>query len=395
MNTQGLDITQLAKTPIGRRALPALPKYVAVAESIRAQITSGEYRAGDKLPAERQIAADFGIAYCTARQAVGLLVQEGLVERRHGHGTFAADPAESEARRARLDRAPATIALVGFENACDESSVSAYWEWRYRLYQGVVEACFAHGVRCEARELSVSDEDPRALRDSLAGIGGIILGKICIPEEEVRVLRAAGIPVVSHGNYAPGVCSLVWIDKAGGVRDAFRYLIGLGHRDIGFIDHARQTRAAEERLQAYRDALAEAGIPIRPELRVAAEHSREPQGREAALRLLKLDQPPTAIFALADLLAIGAMDAAKSLGLRVPEDVALVGNDDISVAATSDPPLTTMHTPYREAGRTAVDVLLGHMNGLYADPQTRILSKHLVIRGSCGGAESREGSAAD
>jgi LacI family transcriptional regulator len=142
-----------------------------------------------------------------------------------------------------------------------------------------------------------------------------------------------------------------------GADQAMRHLLGLGHRRIAQITGPRGWLATEDRRRGYRAALAAAGILPDPALEVEAE-PEIPPGRVAADYLLDLPEPPTAIFAFNDNIAIGAIQAARARGLSVPEDLSIVGFDDVEHATIVTPALTTVRQPLAEMGRTAVSLLM-------------------------------------
>src|SRR5436305_2018886 len=142
-----------------------------------------------------------------------------------------------------------------------------------------------------------------------------------------------------------------------GAHHAMGHLLGLGHRRIAAITGPRGWVATEDRRRGYHAALASAGILPRPELEAEADFEIG-GGVEAAGHLLDLAEPPTAIFAFNDNLAIGAIQAARARGVRVPEDLSVVGFDDIEHATIVTPTLTTVRQPLAEMGRTAVSLLI-------------------------------------
>jgi LacI family transcriptional regulator len=167
-----------------------------------------------------------------------------------------------------------------------------------------------------------------------------------------------------------------------GAYSATEHLIRLGHRRIGFITGAMDQISAQDRLAGYRAALADHGIAFDPEL-VREGNFFQPSGYVGASALLELPHPPTAIFASNDVSAFGVMEAIRAHGLRIPEDVSVVGFDDIPQAAHVHPPLTTMRQPLEEMGHTATRMLLEYIQ----DPQRPIerveLPADLVVRESC------------
>jgi LacI family transcriptional regulator len=163
-----------------------------------------------------------------------------------------------------------------------------------------------------------------------------------------------------------------------------KHLISLGHKRIAIIKGAMRNYDAAERLRGYRLALRDAGL--KPERSLELEGGfTEAGGHAAALQLVELEPRPTAIFAANDSMAIGALSALRESGVRVPEDVAIAGFDDIPLARYMDPPLSTVRVPICDLGARAVEILLHgvtHKNG-HARKRERV-STELVVRRSCG-----------
>lgn len=167
-----------------------------------------------------------------------------------------------------------------------------------------------------------------------------------------------------------------------GVRQAMRFLIDLGHRRIGFITGNMEMDCAHERLAGYREALAEHGLPIDPSL-IAEGNFHKPLAFQRTRELLTLADPPTAIFAANDVSAFGVLDAVRDLGLRVPDDVSVIGFDDIPDAQTSIPALTTVRQPMREMGARATRMLLEQIAGETQEPRRIELPTELIVRDTC------------
>jgi len=170
---------------------------------------------------------------------------------------------------------------------------------------------------------------------------------------------------------------------ASGADQAMRHLLDLGHRRIAAITGPSGWVATEDRRRGYHSALAGAGILPDPELEVTADFEIEP-GREAAAHLLDLPDPPTAIFAFNDNLAIGAVQAARERGLRVPADLSVVGFDDVEHATIVSPTLTTVRQPLAEMGRTAVSLLIRLLERQRFETLHVELGTRLVVRESTG-----------
>ncbi len=142
-----------------------------------------------------------------------------------------------------------------------------------------------------------------------------------------------------------------------GAYDATRYLLALGHRRIGFITGSMDLGCAQERLDGYRAALQDHGVAADAEL-VREGNFQQPGGFQAAMELMNLPHAPTAIFGSNDVMAFGVMEAARERGKKIPDDISIIGFDDIPQAAQVHPPLTTIRQPLEEMGRRAVRMLL-------------------------------------
>jgi len=164
---------------------------------------------------------------------------------------------------------------------------------------------------------------------------------------------------------------------------ATQHLISLGHKRIGCLAGPSSINPSSQRLAGYKQALQAADLLIEPELIMNGDFHPE-SGWELGRALLSQPNPPTAIFACNDLMAIGVLRAATELGLRVPDDLALVGYDDIELASYTNPPLTTIKQPKVEMGSVTLSFLLGRIADKRLAPQRALLPVSLVIRGSCG-----------
>jgi LacI family transcriptional regulator len=231
--------------------------------------------------------------------------------------------------------------------------------------------------RRKAKESAYVDAIARGLADGLL----LILPRN--PGAYLESLRLQNFPyvLIDHqgiGDYARSVGATNWQ----GAYDATRYLLELGHRRIGFITGAMDLGCSVDRLAGYAAALSDFELGVDPLLIRTGDFFR-PQGFSGAYSLLDLPQPPTAIFASNDEMALGAMEAARVRGLGIPDDISVVGFDDIGQASLVHPALTTVRQPMEQMGRSATRMLLE----LIADPQQQMgrvtLPTTLVVRGSC------------
>lgn len=217
--------------------------------------------------------------------------------------------------------------------------------------------------------------------------GGLADGLlIVVPSDSASFLSSlekSKIPVVLINHFGarthlPTVCA----DNYHGARAAVEHLLAHGHQRIGFVTGARESTQAQERLRAYRDTLGARG-PLDENL-IREGNFTQRRGFEAGQELLALPEPPTAIFAASDATAFGVMDAIKDRGLRIPDDVSLVGFDDVLAASQTHPTLTTVSHPITEMNETAVRLICEMLDGK-DHTDTRIeFESHLVVRQSSG-----------
>jgi len=217
-------------------------------------------------------------------------------------------------------------------------------------------------------------------------VDGILFVAAGVSTEHIRALQARQMPLVVVDRDIPDVVvDSVLIHNARGGWLATRHLIELGHRRIGCITGPSDVTPSAERVIGYQQALQEAGIPVDEALIVRGDFQYE-SGYRAAQQLLALEDPPTAIFACNDLMAVGAISAAVELGFQVPAQLSVVGFDDIRLASFTNPPLTTVAQPKYEMGVVAMTMLLERMRERDMSPRRRLLDIRLVVRQSTGPA---------
>lgn len=215
-------------------------------------------------------------------------------------------------------------------------------------------------------------------------VDGIVFIAASSQSEHIALLTDQHIPaVVADRRMLDGDVDVVLVDNYRGGCLATEYLISLGHRRIGIITGPSDTTPSADRVRGYWDTLNAAGTPVDESLMVKGDF-RYHSGAAGARQLLSLPDPPTAIFACNDAMAMAAMAAIRERGLSIPGEMSVVGFDDIPQASFTSPPLTTVAQPIEEIGRVATDLLMERMSGDASRPhQTVILDVKLVVRGSC------------
>jgi DNA-binding LacI/PurR family transcriptional regulator len=359
-----------------------MARYAQLISHFRERILDGSLPAGARLPTEMDLAEEHQISRGTVRQAMSVLVNEGLLERVRGRGTFVRPlpPAASlgsttVGRRIGLVLAHSSGSqldldiLIGVEHAA-----------KSRGYQ----VSFAYAEE----NLDELDRDIARLRADL--VAGMIIFPVsdATYDESIWRLAADKVPFVLVDRYFPDLDSdYVVADNIGGGYRATEHLLILGHTRIGFVYSSKGTlltTSVRDRWEGYRKALHEYGQPYDETL--VAQWSDDPSSnpRRALDQLLLREDRPSAIFAVNDEVALNLLRIAHLRSLRVPEDLALVGFDDLSFAAHLSPPLTTMSQPRLDLGLRAGHLLLNRIEGQGGRPRHIELPTNLIVRESCG-----------
>ncbi len=256
--------------------------------------------------------------------------------------------------------------------------------WAVELVRGAIAAAQERGLTVALTSLAEGDER-KVWFDHITSRGtrGIILLLSQLTAHQQGELHSRKLPFVVIDPAAepgPEVASVGATNWAGGLA-ATRHLIDLGHRRIAFISGPPELLCSRARLDGYRAALETAGLPVEEELLRQGDFYVG-GGYEQTTALLALEQPPTAIFAGSDLQALGTIEAAREAGLRVPEQLSVVGFDDLPLSRWASPPLTTIRQPLTEMAALAVRILLESADGGEPSHRRVELATDLVVRES-------------
>jgi len=249
----------------------------------------------------------------------------------------------------------------------------------------VVEAVEPHGrlvLLCSHRSQSAKQSSYIDLLATGAIDGMLYLGSFR-SNERLAVAIADGLPVVVVDEPIAGlppVSTVVMDDYAGGYQ-ATSYLVALGHRRIAFVSGPDELGSVQERFRGYRDALAKGGIDTEDQVRLSGQFT-EQFGMSALPHLQAAAEPPTAAFVASDYIALGVLSAAEAHGIRVPDDLSIVGFDDIRFAQYVRPRLTTIRSPVDRLAQTGVELLFERLQDPQAPARTQVLPVELVIRES-------------
>lgn len=355
----------MSDTPLVIDRTAGAPPYAQVRDHLRGQISSGQLEG--QLPSERELAERFGISYMTARRAIGELVDEGLLSREQGRGTFV---------RSRVPR-PAAVGSIGILLPAKVRHGAAN-----PFFAAVIQGVAEEGRRLGYRQTVIAEQPA----DLLHGARGGPVSAIVAVAQSVGDLPALDearrtVPVVCIDS-ARGTAEVpnIVCDNRGGSRQAAEHLLQLGHRRIGYISGNLPGEVSEARRDGFLDALRDAGVAHDPQLMVEGDFELE-SGHLGAGRLLSQSGPPTAIACVNDTVAFGVYRRAHEMGLRIPQDLSVVGFDDLPAASYLTPGLTTVAVPRAELGWAALQLLASMLQG--GTPSShRVLPVAMTLRRS-------------
>jgi LacI family transcriptional regulator len=224
-------------------------------------------------------------------------------------------------------------------------------------------------------------------------VDGFIVVRTRRQDPRIEYLCERKFPFAAFGR-VEGTCDFPFVDEnsAYGMQLVVNHLVSLGHRRIAFIAAPDDLMFAHHRMKGFREGLQRQGVPLDESLILIGDLTQR-SGYSQGKALFSLPNPPTAVVACNDLMAIGAMSAAYKKGLVVGKDVAITGFDDIPLSEHSHPPLTTVHQPIYKIGQMVCERLIQHIQGICVAQEHTILTPSLVVRQSCGSNLQNAGEA--
>lgn len=251
-----------------------------------------------------------------------------------------------------------------------------------QIVQGAESVTGAAGYKILLTDATSSDVAHRTALDAIYNrLADGVINLAHLDDDPALHAALRDMPWVNCSEFVPE-SGLPWvsIDHRQAAIDAVQYLLNRGHRRIALISADETFRWAQLRRQGYQMALERAGIALQPALLRTATSLDYDAGAQAVGGLLALQEPPSAVFAVSDTLAIGAIKALRRAGRRVPDDMAVLGFDDLPLSAVFEPALTTVSQPMRELGARAAEILLARLAG--GQPASLTLPHQLVVRDS-------------
>ncbi|MFA5832786.1 MAG: GntR family transcriptional regulator [Bacteroidota bacterium] len=353
------------------------PLYLQIVDDIKAQIASKKLKVGEKIGSHSELAAHYGVSLITIKKALATMIYEGVAFSRVGMGTYVAKSLLESNQREQQ-----TIGLVFRDIRSPFFS---------RVMDSVEEAAYKLGYHVLISNSSnkAEREDSQIARFRKFGVKGMIIASMTHEYHAtptIKKLLQEHFPFVMVSYIADEDIPFVGCDHELGGFIATNYLIKLGYQRIGYINGEKGNEVGNLRLQGYKRALRIHGRQIDEgllfHLGMRGEWYDYQSGYEIGKQFKKIKVQPDAMFVYNDLAALGFEYAILEQGLRVPEDVAIIGFDDIESGQFAATPLTTIQQPTNIIGHQAMDVLVRQIEGKKGSIR-RILKPQLIIRDSC------------
>lgn len=345
--------------------------YLQVKEALRNSIERGELKQGEPLPGRVKLCEMFGTNRLTVDRAIRELVREGWLVTVKGKGTFVSHP------DSRSSTATMTFAVVWSQRGISEQQ-NIYWG---PLLRGIAQTTSELGIQLQFREMNpVFYLD--FFRESKAD-GMIVLAPTVEDEIVLSGLRKHSVPFVATSSvYEDRSLPCVGVDNFSGVKQALEHLWSLGHRQIAIVDLDLRQTDLLQRWDAFRKLMGEAGYKIDPRWVLLYPDRWCIDKEETVKGWLESIPLPTAIFGADYEMTLAVFSALKSFGVKIPEQVSLIGFDDPPMAAFLEPPLTVIRQPVGEIGKRAVRKLHDALQKGMMLEGTEILTTELIVRSS-------------
>lgn len=370
-----------------------LPLFLQLKRLVRSEILEGKKKPGERIPFEKDLAKIYGFSRMTVHHALTELAKEGLVVRIKSKGTFVTDSVKMETDLAETQRRFAFIVPD-----IDDLFI-------HEIYRGIEKTASKNGYKAAVfSSMQSIDKEKENIQSLLIKKNRSEEGAIIFPTwgranaEQIFELKKEGIPFVLVDRFFRDIeTDRVIVDNVEGGYSAVMHLIKHGHRRIGYIGGVDCT-ADEDRLKGYLKALSDkcvvydsqlvrkiSSVDIKKSIRFEPDYEG---GYKEMGKFLEMDNKPTAVFSANDYIAWGTLRAIRDAGLKVPDDIALVGFDDLKFTTNLEVSLTTVAQPKQEIGRLAATILIQKIEAKRKEIKKAIrqvtLSTKLVIRQSCG-----------
>ena len=368
-----------------KKRFETTPKFLQLKEHIKNQIVAGKYKAGEKISSERYLSKQYGLNCTTVNKALSSLVAEGFLQREHGRGTFARD------------------ILAWSKNNAYPSIGFVFHQLDFYMSKVIegMESALQNGFRLVIRNSEANlDKEKQAVEELMkSGVNGLIIYPV-VKKGKGNVdifkrLKTQNFPFVLVDRYFEELdTDYVGVDNLNGLYLITKHLISSGHSRIAHLMTPSQCTTVNDRLKGYQKALAENGIAFDESLVKSISFSEDLRDNhyQEIVKILRnwmhLKESPTAITTTGDGSTVTVLRNLVSMGVKIPEDIALTGFDDIDMAALVEVPLTTVRVPMRDIGIRAAEIITKRVKKKIPEKNQRVvLPVELVVRASTEGRQ--------
>lgn len=355
------------------------PLYVQIVKDIKSKISSGNLEIGEQLKTHKELAKEYDVSLITVKSALSSLIDEGYLFSRVGKGTFVA---KKEETHSISQHDSVGLVLQDLKNPFFSLIAHMVEETAYSK---------KYNLLLSNSSSKIEKEEGQIKHFKQMGVKGLIIAtfrKKPHAPEIIRELHNENYPYVMVSYVEDKDIWYVGTDHEGGAYMGTKHLIDLGYQKIGYINSHTKNALGEVRHEGFKRALKENGVSYDPSLNLRPSFPNSLGGFDTGYKLGddfdKMQNKPEAYFSYNDLTALGFIKRIQELGYNVPEDVAIVGFDDIDQADYANVPLTTIHQPVEKIGAAAIDTLISRIEGKEADTHRVVFPPTLVVRESCG-----------
>lgn len=347
---------------------PGRPLYLTARDAVREAIDAGIFTPGEQMPSTKQLSEQLSVSLVTAHRALQELVSSGVLSRSQGRGTFVHERYHDRKQTISTTR----VGLIFHA----ESSLADYYH--SQILEGIRQA--SQNLAIDLIMLRFGED----IRNECNGY--LFINPMGDEAEQLAQVAKPKQPIMAVGaklNHKR--VSSVDVDNIDLARQAVLHLASLGHKEIGYVGGRDETSNSQDRWKGFVAACKERGITPRDQHVLKGESWRlEENERLMLVRMLHGPQRPTAIFAAGYYFALDVYGAAGAVGIKIPDELSLIGVDDPPSAAHLSPPLTTLRQPLVQLGNSAISMLSEQMQGARTEASQRTLWAELVIRRSSG-----------
>lgn len=331
------------------------PRYRIIYNELKAQILNGTFPIGQRLPFERELCDLYGVQRITVRKSLELLVQDGLIDKQPGKGSFVRD--YNEKSNNPVSNSKVLLFLMRKNQNDIQSNSSAF---NAQLFFPMETICTDYGFSLLYLGLRQGTDYQALLKEH--NPAGVFL--VCtLPEVAYNTMNNAGLPAICINHRDERFFSIL-PDNDNGIRTAMNCLFEKGHKRIAYIGGIEESINAGERYNAFRLSMLEKGLIVPDDCVMHGEWTFESGYNEMdkLLTFHSYETRPSAVIAASDMMAIGCMDAIKKHGLSVPQDISVIGFDNIDMCQICTPQLTSVGTDTKQMAETAFQLMYNLIN---------------------------------